>query len=146
MSPVGSRQVVERYVKGLIDNDLDLQSEVCAADMILEFPQSNERFRGWANVRAQAENYPAGMPHTDMAKVVGSEDKWVLTPSFSVLRVEGTGNVYTLVGSITYPDGKTWQVMALVELRSGLIAKVNMVFGPPSDPPEWRAQWVEAMS
>jgi hypothetical protein len=146
MSPEGNRQVVERYVNALIKNDLDLMAEVCAADVVLEFPQSNERLRGWGNVRAHAENYAAGELDVNVAKVVGSEDKWVLTPSFTALRIEGTGDVYTLLGSAPYPDGRTWQVMALVELRSGKVAKVTMVFGAPFDAPEWRAQWVEPMS
>ena len=147
VAPQTNRHVVEQYVKGLVARDLDLQAEVCAPDMITEYPQSGERIRGWANVRAMSENYPSGLPK-DLAagKVIGSEDKWVVGPGFHVLRIEGTGDVYTLVGSAMYPDGKTWQVISVVEVRAGKVAKTTEVYGAPFDPPEWRAQWVERIT
>jgi hypothetical protein len=138
-----NRQVVERYVEGLIARDLDIQAAVCAPDMVIDYPQSGERVRGWANVRAVHENYPGGLPRDVDGKVIGSEDRWVLGPSFNVLRIEGTGDVYTVIGSARYPDGLTWQVMSLIELRSGKIAKTTEVYGAPFDPPAWRSHWVE---
>lgn len=146
MAPKTNREVVEQYVQGLMARDLDLQAEVCASDMVVEFPQSGERFRGWTNIRSVAENYPGGLPRDMEGKVVGSEDKWVVGPSFNVLRIEGTGDVYTLVGSAKYPDGKTWQVMALVELKGGKIAKATEVYGEPFEAPAWRAKWAEGSS
>lgn len=146
MAPKTNREVVEQYVKGLMARDLDLQAEVCAPDMVVEFPQSGERIRGWANIRAVAENYPGGLPRDMESKVVGSEDRWVLGPSFNALRIEGTGDVYTLVGSAVYPDGKTWQVMSLVELKGGKIARTIEVYGEPFEAPAWRAQWAEGLS
>src|SRR3989442_13506069 len=140
MTPKTNRDVVEQYVKALIARDLDLQAEVCNRDMVVDYPQSGERIRGWDNFRAAHESYPGGLPQGAAAKVVGSEDKWVLGPSFNILRIEGTGDIYTLVGSARYPDGRTWQVMALLELRSGKIAKTTEVYGAPFDPPAWRGQ------
>jgi hypothetical protein len=93
-----------------------------------------------------AENYPGGLPKDLEGKLIGSEDKWVAGPSFNVLRIEGSGDVYTLVGSATYPDGQTWQVISIIELRSGRIAKATEVYGAPFDPPPWRAQWVERIT
>jgi hypothetical protein len=144
MNAENSRHVVDHFVKGLAAGDLDLQAEVCAPDMVVEYPQSRERFNGWANVRAHAENYPGGVP-TGTGKVVGSEDQWVTTPSFTILRIEGTGDTYTLVGRANYPDGTEWQTMAWIELRGGKVAKMTTIFGAPFDPPHWRAQWAERM-
>lgn len=146
MTAKTNRQVVERYVEGLIARDLDIQAEVCASDMVIDYPQSGERIRGWANVRAVHENYPGGLPKDVDGKVVGSEDRWVMGPSFNVLRIEGTGDVYTVIGSAKYPDGLTWQVMSLLELRSGKIAKTTEVYGAPFDPPAWRSRWVERIT
>lgn len=146
MSAKTNRQVVERYVEGLIARDLGIQAEVCAPDMVIEYPQSGERVRGWANVRAVHENYPGGLPQDVDGKVIGSEDKWVLGPSFNVLRIEGTGDVYTVIGSARYPDGLTWQVMSLIEVRSGKIAKTTEVYGAPLNPPAWRSHWVERIT
>lgn len=146
MTPKTNRHVVERYFEAVIARDLDLLTEICAPDVVVEYPQSGERIRGWANVRAAHENYPSGLPQEFAGRVIGSEDKWVVGPSFNILRIEGTGDVYTIMGSAKYPDGKTWQVMSLVELRSGKIVKTTEVFGAPFDPPPWRSQWVERMS
>ncbi len=66
---MSDRQIVERFVKGLISRNLDLQAEVCAEDMVIEYPQSGERIRGWANIRAVAENYPGGLPQDLAANV-----------------------------------------------------------------------------
>lgn len=143
MAPKTNREVVERYVQGLMARDLDMQAEVCAPDMVTEFPQSGERFRGWTSIRAISENYPGGLPQDLIGKVVGSEDRWVVGPSFNTLRIEGSGDVYTLVGSATYPDGKTWQVVSLIELKGGKIAKTTEVYGEPFEPPAWRSKWVE---
>jgi SnoaL-like protein len=146
VTPKTNRDVVERYFKGLAARDLDIQAEVCAPDIVVEYPQSGERIRGWANVRDVHENYPGGLPKEVDGKVLGSEDKWVVGPSFNVLRIEGTGDIYTIVGSARYPDGQTWQVMSLVELRSGKIVKSTEVYGAPFDPPPWRARWVERIT
>ena len=143
MAPKTNREVVQRYVDGLVARDLDAQAAVCAADMVTEYPQSGERFRGWANIRAVAENYPGGLPKDLSGKVIGSEDKWVVGPSFNVLRIEGTGDVYTVIGSATYPDGLTWQVVSLVELRAGKIARTTELFGAPFDAPDCRSKWAE---
>jgi hypothetical protein len=36
--------------------------------------------------------------------------------------------------------------MALIELRSGKIARTTEVYGAPFEPPKWRAQWVERIT
>ncbi len=143
MAPKTNRDVIQRYVDSLVARDLDATAEVCATDMVTEYPQSGERFRGLANIRAVAENYPGGLPQDLKGKVIGSEDKWVVGPSFNVLRIEGTGDVYTIIGSATYPDGTTWQLMSLVELRAGKVARTTEFFGAPFDAPEWRSKWAE---
>jgi hypothetical protein len=143
MSADGNRAVVDKWVRSIVERDLDLQMEVSRPDVIHDFPQSGERFRGWDNWRAQAENYPGGLPNPTDAKVVGSTDRWVTTPTFTLLRIVGSGDVYTFFARALYSDGVTWHAASLVELREGSVAKVTWIFGAPFDPPEWRAQWVE---
>jgi len=143
LAPKTNREVVQQFVDALVARDLDAQAQVCAPDMVTDYPQSGERFRGWANIRAVAENYPGGLPKDVSGKVIGSEDKWVLGPSFNVLRIEGTGDVYTIIASATYPDGLTWQVMSLIELRNGKVAKTTELYAAPFDAPEWRSRWAE---
>ena len=139
----GTRQVVDRWVKSLIEHDIDREFELSRPDVVHEYPQSGERVRGRENVRAIAENYPAGLPTMISGRVVGSEDRWVTTPSFTLLRIEGSGDVYTVIGEIVYPDGTVWQNVGVLELRDGAISKVTWIFGAPFDAPHWRARWVE---
>ena len=73
MAPKTNREVVQRYVDALVARDLDASAEVCAADMVTEYPQSGERFRGLANIRAVAENYPGGLPKDLSGKVIGTQ-------------------------------------------------------------------------
>ena len=144
MNAENSRHVVDHFVKGLVAGDLDLQAEVCAPDMVVKYPQSRERFNGRANVRAHAENYPGGVP-TGTGKVVGSEDRWVTTPSFTILRIEGTGDTIYLVGRRLITRWDRVADHGLIELRGGQVAKMTTIFGAPFDPPDWRAQWAERM-
>jgi hypothetical protein len=90
------------------------------------------------------EHYPGG-GWTDEGRdrVVGAEDRWVTTPSFTLLRIEGTGNVYTGVQRARYPDGSTWFVLIIGEMHDGLVLRAQSFFAPTFDPPAWRSPWVE---
>jgi hypothetical protein len=67
----------------------------------------------------------------------------VLAPNFMAIRIEGSGDVYTYVAIARYPNGQTWHVIALAELREDRIAKITMWFAAPLEAPEWRAPYVE---
>lgn len=70
-------------------HDWDRLGDAFHQDAVLEFPQSGERFRGLANIRAQFEDYPEMDPGTSqLAEVIG-EETYALTPSYTVIRVEG---------------------------------------------------------
>lgn len=107
--------------------------------------QSGERVRGRANLLGYTSSFPGGVGTVDptSARLVGSEDRWVLTPTFAPLRIEGSGDVYTYVGTVTYANGETWQMIQIVELHQGKIAKTTSWFAAPFEAPEWRAQFVE---
>jgi hypothetical protein len=108
-------------------------------------PQSGERVRGKANAVAYLSSYPGGVGTVDpaSARLVGSEDRWVVTPMFTPMRIEGSGDVYTYVAAATYSNGETWQMLQIIELRQGKIAKTTSWFAAPFEAPEWRAPFVE---
>lgn len=108
------------------------------------YPQSGERTRGIANLKAIIEHYPDG-GWTDQGRdrVIGGEDRWVTTPTFTLLRIEGTGNVYTGVQKARYPDGTEWIVVIIGEIRDGRLWRVQTLWAPRFEPPAWRAAWVE---
>lgn len=145
MAEPSGRMVVERYARAIQDKDFDAQAALITDDFIDEMPQSGERTRGKDNYLALVRNYPGGVGTVEptSTRLVGAEDRWVLTPMFTQLRIEGSGDVYTYVGSVRYPNGETWQMIAIIELRNGKVAKSTTYYAAPFDAPEWRAPYVE---
>jgi hypothetical protein len=145
MAEPSGRAITERWARAIEDKDFDAQAALIADDFIDEMPQSGERIRGKANWLAVARNYPGGVGTVEpgSGRLVGAEDKWVLTPSFSVLRIEGSGDVYTYAGTIHYSNGETWQIVSIVELRDGKVAKSTTWYAAPFEAPDWRAPYVE---
>lgn len=139
-----ARQLLELWYKTLSARDFAklgaLIDEVADPDVVVEYPQSGERFRGKANNLAILENYP-GLPEAAVKAVHGSEDKWVLTPSFTPLRISGTGDHYVVEGTVQYPSGETWHFVDLIELSGDRVMKITEYFGAPFPPAEWRAKW-----
>lgn len=145
-----ARQLLESWYRTLNGKDFThmakLMGETADPDLVVQYPQSGERFRGIANNLGTFENYP-GLPEATLKAVHGAEDKWVLTPSFTPLRITGTGDHYVVEGTIHYPDaetgGETWHFVDLIELRKDKVLKVTEYFAQPFPPAEWRAKYAE---
>jgi hypothetical protein len=125
-------------------HDWDALGDYLHPDVLLEYPQSGERFRGIANIRAQFENYPGLEPgSTKLDEVIGGTT-YALTPMYTVIAVEGSGNRGTGISRVRYPDGSFWWALNVFEIRDGLIARSRTFFAPDFDPPDWRAPYREA--
>src|SRR6266511_4276896 len=132
-----NREVIERYAKAHVDHDYDAMDRLRHADYVCEYPQSGERIRGSANVRSIMENYPS-QPQITTDAVIGSEDQWVSTPVGTLLKIMGTGDVYTTLSRFVYPDDRRpWHLATVLELRDGKIVKETTIFGAAFDPPDW---------
>ena len=128
----------------ITSQDWDRFSEIFHDDAVMEYPQSGEVFRGLTNIRAQFENYPdLGPGNSELAEVIGDET-FALTPSYTVIRVEGSGVKGTAVIRIRYPDGSRWWAINLFEVRDGRIRRSRSYFAPDFEAPEWRAPYREA--
>ena len=68
-----------------------------------------------------------------------------MTPNLMPMRLVGMGDQYVGTGQVIYPDGKTWHIVQLIELRNGMIAHLTTYFAEPFEAPAWRAAWVERM-
>jgi ketosteroid isomerase-like protein len=143
-----NREVVEYFTKAMNANDIDRAEDYLADDFVEDYPQSGERIRGRANRRAVIENYPGrserGFEPGRFGIVVG-DDQWVMTPAMSLVRINGSGERFTATGEINYPNGETWQIVQLIELRGGKIAKITTYFAAPFEPAPYRAKFVERM-
>jgi ketosteroid isomerase-like protein len=112
--------------------------EVYAADIVAEFPQSGERFRGIAGLRGQFTTYPATEPlNTEMSDVIGGTT-YALTPMYTVVAVEGTGDHGTAIFRTRYPDGTFWWVINVYEVADGRVSRVRTFFAPDFEAPAWR--------
>ena len=63
MTAVDHQQLMDGFADVVRTQEWDRLSEVINEDAILEYPQSGERFRGIANVRAQFEAAPSERRH-----------------------------------------------------------------------------------
>ncbi len=119
MTQSSNRDVVDRFVAALAARDVEALADVLAPDAIEEFPQSGERFRGRDNIIGVASSFPGGLPKADLVTLAGSEDRWVVTSLLTVLKVEGSGDRYTCVWRVEYPDSGPWFMVAMLGLREG---------------------------
>jgi hypothetical protein len=116
VSDKSNREVVERYIQAIVEGNLDMQDQLRHADYVAEYPQSGERIRGVKNARAMLDNYPGGLPSAEKMAVKGSEDRWVTTPVGTLLRIIGTGDMYTALFTAVYPgELRPWHCMGIVE-------------------------------
>lgn len=128
-----NRTVVEQYIHAMSTNDWEAQDRLLSDDFVEEYPQSGEVIRGKDNRRAIIQNYPGGEPRETSASGP--------TPKPPV--IVGAGDRFTATGQVKYPNGETWHVVSLIELRDGKIARITDYFGAPFEAPAWRAPYVE---
>jgi hypothetical protein len=146
MTERSNEEVLRSYVQAHAAHDFDTLSELRHREWTAEWPQSGERIRGDANARAMIENYPDDrLPDFNAGRIVGSQDRWVTTPMYTIQRVVGSGDFWWGDGTVSYPDGSTWSLAVLVQLRDGMIYRETDYFAAPFEAPAWRAPWVERM-
>jgi hypothetical protein len=136
------RRLMQTLGEILTGQQYDRLAEVYAADVVVEYPQSGERFRGIESVRGQFENYPGGAGlQSEMSEVIGG-DTYALTPMYTVVTVEGSGDRGIGIFRTQYPDGSFWWVLNVYEVAGGRLAKLRVFFGPEFEAPDWRAPYL----
>jgi hypothetical protein len=117
------------YESGDIEALASALDEIAAEDAVQEWPQSGERIRGRANIKAINDNYPAS---------TGT------SPKMALRRILKPGKAWIIEGVIDYGDGVPVNMVSIVELNAeGKIAHTTDYFASPFEAPEWRKQWVE---
>jgi hypothetical protein len=138
-----SEEVVHAYLRALTANDAEAMGRLREPGWHVDYPQSGERIRGHVNERTIADNYPGGLPDIDAGRLVGSEDRWVVTPSFTFERIAGSGDAWWVEGTARYPDGSLWNLVSMIRLHDGRVQSETTYWAEPFDAPAWRAEWVE---
>ena len=142
MNRSDNRSVAEKYCRAL-PADFDVLASLQHPEFVQEFPQSGETIRGSDNFRKVHENYPGGSPGNEVRRVTGTEDRWTVAPTFTLVRLTGVGDTFTAESSASYPDGSQYQVVTILEIRDAKVFRARTYFAPEFEPPGWRAEWVE---
>jgi hypothetical protein len=140
-----NEELVRRYAEAAVRHDFDTLEGLRHPDWTSVWPQSGEIVRGTDNDRAMMEAYPGGKPTLEPTRLVGSEDRWAVSPLGGIYRVAGEGENWWGEYRMTYPDGRTWFTVTLIELRDGKVWRETIYWAEPFEAPEWRAQFVERL-
>jgi hypothetical protein len=103
--------------------DVDAEHAIYAADAILDYPQSGERFRGRTTIEAQRGGHPAER-------------------HFAVRRIQGGGGLWVSECVITYDGAPTFS-LSVMEITDGLVTHETQYFADPFDASPARAALAE---
>lgn len=148
---MSNRGIVDRYAAAFAGDDFETADALIHDDYVLEFPQSGERFRGRANRRFIFEQYPGregSGKRPSIGSISGTDDQFIPRaswPAWTVVHLTGSGDEFTVTGTVTYPDRQLWHFVSLVQVRDGRIWRETAYWGQPFDPPDWRAEVREAL-
>src|SRR4051794_15328154 len=118
-----TRARIEEHWKASESGDIGTEHAIYAADAILDYPQSGERFRGRSKIQAQRGGHPAER-------------------HFAVRRIQGGGEVWVSECVITY-DGVPTYSLSVMEFSDGLVTHETQYFADPFDAPAERAPLAE---
>ena len=120
------RARVQRHWEASERGDVDAEHAIYAADAILDYPQSGERFRGRSTIQAQRGGHPSER-------------------HFTIRRITGGGDLWVSECVITY-DGVPTYSLSLMEIADGLVTHETQYFADPFAAPPERAALAEPIA
>src|SRR2546430_1854596 len=115
--------LLEQHWKASDRGDIDTEHAIYAAEAVLDYPQSGERFRGRSKIQAQRGGHPAER-------------------RFTVERIRGGGDLWVSECVITYEGVPTYSV-SVMELTGDLVMHETQYFADPFPAPASRAALAE---
>jgi hypothetical protein len=122
-SDLGTRARLTEHWHASERADIDAEHAIYAADAVLDYPQSGERFRGRGNIREQRGGHPADR-------------------HFTIRRISGSGNLWVSECTITY-DGVPSFSVSIMEFADGFVTHETQYFGDTFEAARWRAPLAE---
>jgi hypothetical protein len=116
---------IEEHWRASESGDIQTEHAIYAADGILDYPQSGERFRGRATIAAQRGGHPADR-------------------HFTVLRIVGSGELWVSECVITYDGVPTYSV-SIMEFADEHVVHETQYFADTFRAPAWREALAEPM-
>jgi len=114
-----TKTAITRHWQASDRGEIDAEHAIYAADAILDYPQSGERFRGREAISAQRGGHPADR-------------------HFTVLRIVGSGDLWVSECIITYDGVPTYSV-SIMEFAHPFVVHETQYFADGFAAPEWRA-------
>jgi hypothetical protein len=118
-----TRARIEQHWKASDRGETDAEHAIYAADAVLDYPQSGERFRGRSKIQAQRGGHPAER-------------------HFTILRIRGGGDLWVSECVITYDDVPTYSV-SIMEFADDVVTHETQYFADPFKAPAWRTALAE---
>jgi hypothetical protein len=113
-------------------------------DWSANWPQSAEHIpNNEADVQIHS-HYP-GYPRHEQAQIRGEPEVWALSPSFTPIRIVGTGDVWVGEMRLDYPNLGRYHGALIMELEDGLVRRETAYFAESFGPPAWRADLVDVV-
>jgi hypothetical protein len=106
------RARIQQHSEASEGGDVDAEHAIYAADAILDYPQSGERFRGRSRIQAQRGGHPAER-------------------HFTIRRILGTGELWVSECVITY-DGVPTYSLSVMEITDGLVTHETQYSSDPA--------------
>ena len=119
------RAMIMEHWRASEAGDSETEHAIYAADAILDYPQSGERFRGRTTIAAQRGGHPAKR-------------------HFTVQRISGHGDLWVSECVITY-DGVPTDSISIMEVSDGLVTHETQYFADPFPAAPGRAALAEPM-
>lgn len=120
-----TRAAIEEHWHASERGDTEAEHAIYAADGILDYPQSGERFRSRATISAQRGGHPADR-------------------HFTVHRITGSGDLWVSEVVITY-DGAPSYSVSIMQFADGHVVHETQYFADAFGAPEWRMALAEPM-
>ncbi len=118
-----TRARITQHWEASESGDSDTEHAIYAADAILDYPQSGERFRGRSTIQAQRGGNPAER-------------------HFTIRRIQGGGDLWVSECVITYDGVPTYSV-SIMEFSNDLVTHETQYFADPFPAPSSRAALAE---
>lgn len=118
------RAVLERFLASAEGGDLDAARTLLHDDLVMEWPQSGERFRG---------------PDNALAAMMATEVK---PEPMGEPRIVGEGSVWVLMMPLAY-GGEPSHYVGVFEIDGGKIRRSTEYFGAPFAAQEGRARYAD---
>ncbi len=133
-----TRLLFDRWLTAMNKRDVAALRELLHPEVVIDYPQSGERIRGFEAFRRQMEEYPSGLPDDSVdltnVEVVGDDDRWAISPGYTVVPMSRPDR-YTTIVRLAYPDGSWWHTVTFVQLRDDKIYRLESYFAPEQPAP-----------